>query len=194
MKDELRIRPGERTLSTSRKHWILFLGEAAPAFIAAILPFLAAGFLAGSGLVHASIFDSAAWVVFASLWLLGATMWLSTIWTNYILDMLIVTTRRVMYVQQHSLFHREVITLHLENEQNVTVETRGIFATLFGFGTLRIETAGALTELATFEGLPDPNRIKEKILKQAAVCAEEYGRGPSLAQRAWRGSMEEYEQ
>jgi len=189
---ELRMRPGEQRLSISRKHWFLFLQEAFSPLIALLLPFLAVGFFVGSGILPGTLFESSFWVLFSSVWLLSCIAWLSTIWTNYILDMIIVTTQRVIFVQQRLLFHREVITIHLENEQNVTVETEGIIATLLGFGALRVETAGALTELAVFDGLPHPEQVKEQILKQAAVCVKEHaeGRHPLLAHKIRQGSIE----
>lgn len=170
---DLHMRTGERRMSVSHKHWIVFLQEALPGIISLLLPFLAAAISVSVGAIDGSVFLSPLWVIFSSLWFLGSVMWLATTWTNYVLDILIVTSQRVIYVEQRTLFFRDIVTLHLEKEQNVSIEVRGVLATLFDFGTLRVETAGAMTELSLFENLPHPQRIKDQILTQSAICARE---------------------
>lgn len=55
---------------------------------------------------------------------------------------LIVTNRNITQILQYGLFNRKVSQLNLVNVEDVTSIQNGILATLFGFGELKIETAG----------------------------------------------------
>lgn len=67
---------------------------------------------------------------------------------------LIVTDRNITQILQYGLFNRKVSQLNLVNVEDVTSAQNGIIATLFGFGELKIETAG---EQANFHYTYCPN-------------------------------------
>lgn len=60
----------------------------------------------------------------------------------YYQNRLIVTDRNITQILQYGLFHRKVSQLNLVNVEDVTAIQNGILATMFGFGSLNIETAG----------------------------------------------------
>lgn len=55
---------------------------------------------------------------------------------------LIVTDRNITQILQYGLFSRKTSQLNLVNVEDVTSVQKGFFSTLFGFGDLKIETAG----------------------------------------------------
>ena len=55
---------------------------------------------------------------------------------------LIVTDINITQILQYSLFSRKVSQLNLINVEDVTSIQKGILPTIFGFGELKIETAG----------------------------------------------------
>lgn len=55
---------------------------------------------------------------------------------------LIVTDINITQILQYGLFNRKVSQLNLINVEDVTSVQKGILPTLFGFGELKIETAG----------------------------------------------------
>ncbi len=55
---------------------------------------------------------------------------------------LIVTDINITQILQYGLFNRKVSQLNLINVEDVTSIQKGILPTLFGFGELKIETAG----------------------------------------------------
>lgn len=86
-------------------------------------------------------------------------------WTNHYLDLLIVTNKHLIDIEQHGLFSREVSVMSLEKIQDVTTDVRGFVPTVLGFGDLHIQTAG--TEREFWLRLVDnPNYVRSKI-KQA---------------------------
>lgn len=55
---------------------------------------------------------------------------------------LIVTTRNITYINQIGIFNRKISEIAMTNIEDVTSQKEGIFATIFNFGVLKIETAG----------------------------------------------------
>lgn len=106
------------------------------------------------------------------LTLLGSTYLLSIIsffFTNFVtfyLDMLIVTNDRLMSVRQQGLFSRTISELDLYKIQDITSEVHGAFATLFGYGTLTIQTAGAHEEFV-IQNIPHPEQLRQAIMDLA---------------------------
>jgi membrane protein YdbS with pleckstrin-like domain len=76
---------------------------------------------------------------------------------------LTVTSKNVIQVMQGGLFTRKVSQISLANVEDVTSEQKGALAQIFGFGTLKIETAGEQINFV-FNYAPQPTRIAKIIL------------------------------
>lgn len=77
-----------------------------------------------------------------SLWLLILWTFFFIEWTDYYLDIWIITNKRIIDVEQKGFFHREVTSFNYNQIQDITVETHGLLETFLKFGTLHIQTAG----------------------------------------------------
>lgn len=84
---------------------------------------------------------------------------------------LILSDKSVIQVLQKSLFIRNVSRLSMSNVEDVTAEQRGILATIFGFGTLVIQTAGEMDNFI-FPTCPNPNEIAHEILEARQAYAQ----------------------
>lgn len=162
---EFQIQLDEKILMQIRKHWFVLLLQSIGVIILAILPLIIGIFVLAT-LPAISSTAAALFTFFASLWLLISWIGLAIIWTNYYLDMWIVTDRRIVYVEQISFFVREVTTLSLERIQDATVRYGGIIETLLDFGTLRVQSAGAVENEVVMHGVPHPNDVKRFVLAQ----------------------------
>lgn len=80
-------------------------------------------------------------------------------------NQLIITDINVTEVQQLGLFNRKVSELTMANIEDVSANTNGIFQTMFNFGTISVETAGA-HENFIFKYCPNPNAYA-KVLQDA---------------------------
>ncbi|HPD99391.1 PH domain-containing protein [Candidatus Saccharibacteria bacterium] len=76
---------------------------------------------------------------------------------------LTVTNKNVIQILQKSIYERKVSHISLANIEDVTSEQRGVFSTMFNFGTLKIETAGEQANFI-FPLCPHPNRVARIIL------------------------------
>lgn len=93
------------------------------------------------------------------LWLLFFAVWI-----DYYFDVWIVTSERIINIEQKGLFNRVVSELELEKIQDVTTDVRGIIPTFLNYGHLLIQTAGE-RERFIFRNVPDPYKIKDAIMK-----------------------------
>lgn len=78
-------------------------------------------------------------------------------------NQLIISDKNVTQILQIGLFNRKISELSMMNVEDVTAQQRGIFPTMFNFGTLRIETAGEQNNFI-FIYCPNPNAYAKAIL------------------------------
>ncbi len=86
------------------------------------------------------------------------------IWIDYYLDVWIVTDQRIVNIEQSGLFRRRVSEMEHSKIQDVTSKIKGVFPTLFKYGYIYIQTAGA-TERFVFKQIPNPVKIRNIIMQ-----------------------------
>ncbi len=161
----IEIDNNERILRIVRKHWFVLLSDLfllAACFIVPLGLVVAARLLPIGTLLSFSSSPAVAVGFFAFVWLFIVWMLGWTLWTNYYLDVLIITDKRIFTIEQEGLFRRISSSFRIDRIQNTTVDQNGIIQTLLGFGTIRIETAGENDDfIGTF--IADPYAIKKFI-------------------------------
>lgn len=135
----------EQVVKVVWRHWFVLLGSiftlifavAIPVilvFVLNIVPFGSFVTVLGSGSA-AAMFFLIAWLII--VWIFG---W--NIWTNYFLNVLLITDIRIFDIKQKGYFRRKSSSFRIDHIQNVTVEQLGVIQTLLDFGTVHFETAG----------------------------------------------------
>lgn len=81
---------------------------------------------------------------------------------DYYLDIWIVTTKRIINIEQQDLFHRTISEVRLSKVQDVTSESKGFFPTFFDYGEVFVQSAGELPRIV-FEEVPQPQKIAKTI-------------------------------
>lgn len=61
---------------------------------------------------------------------------------DYYFDVLIVTDRRVVDIDQEQLFYRKISELNLRDVEDISFERDGFFPTLLNYGGITVQTAG----------------------------------------------------
>lgn len=164
---------GEKIIVVIRKHWLVFALQAFCLILFMIAPLIAVVFLpasAGDALLQLGIHTDFLLLCYV-LFVLFLWMLLFILWTTYFLDAWVVTNRRIIDIDQRTLFYRDITTLMLEKIQDVTVEVRGILATLFGYGKLILHTAGDSDDIV-INLAAHPQYAKDRII----ACQEVVGR------------------
>lgn len=157
------LNENEQVLLVLHRHWFVAARELA---VVALLLFI--GFIAYAGKHVFYVF----WkeeilepllLLLLSLYGLLILLLAFAIWINYRLDILIITTQRLVDIEQRGLFNREVSEFLIEKVQDVTIEIPTIIATLLDFGTINIHTAGEKS-FHVYE-VPHAEKAKQLILK-----------------------------
>lgn len=155
------LSPDEKIVTVIRKHWYVFVSQAVILIIGVVLPFLVYKFIPLFG-IDLSGPNFLLFIFFASLWLLGCWVVFFIAWTNNYLDMLILTNKRVVDVEQVSLFYRTVSSFGHEKIQDITIEIDGLLATTMNFGNIHIQTAGEARELR-LNSVGNPEAVRKII-------------------------------
>lgn len=178
----LNLHADEKIHYIVRHHWAGFLGTLGLVLGMGLLPLmilLVAGGLAGQGfedIIPVIVLFISGFFVFLLTFLFGA-------WINYYFDIVFITNKRILNVDQKGLLSRGTAELPLKQVQNVSAQVEGFLQTTFNYGTLVIETAGAGTSddphrpglqgYFTIQDLPDPNRLARIIIEFHHAEAED---------------------
>jgi len=153
-----------------RKHWILFVVHIFPIIILALLPIIFPALIDFFLPAQLERFKDAGWALYC-MWLIVLWVWGFLLWTEYYLDVWVLTNRKIISADQKTLFNRQMSTLELEKIQDVSIEVNGFIGTMFGYGTIRVQTAGEMRKFA-LEDAYHPEEAKELILETQVKVRE----------------------
>lgn len=169
------LEPNETIILESRRHWFILALRLLPLLPFVFIPFLALALvdtapLQGLVQMNANTPSFAIFILFS--WLLFVWIAGFIIWTDYFLDILVVTNKRIINVEQKALFSREIASLRLDKIQDITIDISGILATFLLFGNIRIQTAGEQEEFL-MHYIQNPEALKSVILREHDRVLEE---------------------
>lgn len=155
----------EKIILEIRKHWFVLLAQSLPLVFLIFFPFIVKIVLNIVGLADIVIFGKhaeALITIITALWMWFIWVAFFILWTNYYLDILILTDKRIIEIDQRALFSREMSTFRLDRIQDVTVDVNGIIPTFFNFGDIHIQTAGEVPEISV-KSIPAPHKVREIV-------------------------------
>lgn len=106
-------------------------------------------------------------ILATSIYYLSCYLFFYTYFVTFHLDLWIVTNDRLLDMEQKSLFNRVISELDLYQIQDATSEVNGFFPSIFNYGNLSLQTAGAVDKFI-FRSVANPNKLRELILDLAA--------------------------
>lgn len=154
----------EKIVMKVRKHWFVVFSEAIVMFFVLIAPLILLAFVGSSEFFKIKGEVTYLYLAIQSMWALFVWLMFAKFWTDYYLDVWIITNKRIIDVEQTGFFNREVATITYDKIEDVVVSVRGIIATVLKFGEIRIQSAGATREF-TMHRATDPYTVKDIIFK-----------------------------
>lgn len=160
----LKLEPDEKIFTVLKHHWLVIGRRLLKLLVLAWLPpaiglaltWFGLDYLLGDAIGRALV------VLGASLYYLAiVAVWFYD-WVDYYLDVWIITSHRIIDINQNGLFSRVVTQYRLERIQNVTADVSGFLHTVFNFGDVQVETAGAEMNLK-MEQIPQPREVVQNI-------------------------------
>lgn len=166
--------PEEKLVYFLRRHPITLFTVVVGYLMLIIAPFVIFGYLQGfqPDILFNQTFQVIA-VFGGSAFFLFAWLFLFQLFLDYYLDSWIVTTKRIINIEQTGLFGRTVSELRLYRIQDVTATVNGFTNTMFNYGDVQVQTAGEI-ERFVFEEIPRPNEIAKAILELSEIDRREH--------------------
>lgn len=93
------------------------------------------------------------------------------IWIDYYFDVWIITSERIINVEQKGMFSRRVSELSYAKIQDITTEVLGFLPSMLNYGDVYVQTAGE-QERFIFRTVSDPYHIKNLIAQQQQRAAK----------------------
>lgn len=163
--EKIELEKDEVILKTIRKHWFIIGIELFSILLFMLLPLfllLLASFIPAITALTLTI-SPPVFLYGLAAWSLLLLMFGFMTWTQYYLDLWIITDRRVITIDQIQFFNRKISSFRLERLQDIKVAIDGIIPTFLNYGTLRAQTASELETDFMSTGLPDPREIQAII-------------------------------
>ena len=139
----IKLNPDEKILMVIRRHWFVMVGPVVLLIILLVFPSI---FLTTVPYFYPALNNSPEiqpMINFSlALYILTVILYLFIWWSDYYLDIWIITNKRLVDIEQKGLFNRHISEMNVENIQNVTLQIEGLIPTLLKFGNLLVETAG----------------------------------------------------
>ena len=152
----------EKLLFEVRKHWFgLFLIYLGGSFVIFFLLIFAIVAVVSVGKDFES--GGLALAMVSILLAILASIFTSVVAYLYKSNVILVTNEKLAQMLVEGLFHQKISQLSIGDVQDVTVRQNGIFAHMFHYGTIVIETAGEQQNY-TFTFAPDPYECAKIIV------------------------------
>ncbi len=161
-----KLEQGESIVVMARRHWFKVVVQTLSLFFSLLIPLIATSVLTAipnpsqefGNLTILSIICILAW--FFIVWNLAFI-----VWTNHFLDVLVITNKQIIDIEQVGLWNRDISTLQLSKVQDISSKTEGLIASILNYGDLEIQSAGSLTNFIVTE-VQRPDLLRQKINEQ----------------------------
>jgi len=162
MKLPFPLQQGEELLTLARRHWLFVWPKLIGGTVVGVVPAIALRW----GMLRFDWADDdiPRWIA------LGATVaWLGY-WTvrlyffkyRYDNDIWVVTNQRIIDSVKKHWFHLQMSTADLVDIEDMSVLRSGLLNTLFDFGDVECQTAGAVRKFA-LRGIPRPREVQAMV-------------------------------
>ena len=155
---------GEEVVVILRRHWFAVLNLVIVTIILFSVPVFIWYF------IHSFFPEYLQHDIITPVLIIGASIFYLSVWLfsftdfiDYYLDMWVVTTDRIINIEQQGLFKRTTSELNLSSIQDVTAEIKGPIQTFFHYGNCYVQTA-AEKQRFVLKNIPNPERVQESII------------------------------
>lgn len=148
----------ESTKLIIRRHPIIYLFLGVYVAFIILISVIVIGF---SGMIIGLTGEKIFWVALSIFWIISGSI-IFIFWTNYELDILQITDKKIIYLNQISFLNREIVEIDFDKIQEIQSKISGILPTIFGYGTLSIKSAANSTPVR-FEYIGKPLEIIKQI-------------------------------
>lgn len=163
----------EETIFFLRRHWIVVVKILVSSIGLSLIPLIFYFGFSEDMMFLESVTGYALFVLFISAYYLFIILFTFTNFIDYYLDVWIVTSERVVNIEQKGLFRRELSEKELGRMQDITSDVKGFWASLLEYGDVIIQTAGETSHFV-FKQVPHAEEVTRAISNVVAKYREEH--------------------
>ena len=162
---------GEEMVLKVHRHWLFIALRIVGLGVLSLMPIVAVEILMRVEILAPFIPSGGATLTLWSLWalVLWAVFW--QFWTTYYMDIWVVTTKRIIDIDYHRLFDRNISIIRLERVQDITTHVDGVMGTLFRYGSVVVQSAGSEKEFV-IDQIANPEALRDAISARAGNIAK----------------------
>lgn len=153
-----------------RRHGFIVFKEFVIYFILLLVPWVIRWFLSSQfpiiwddEMLHALIFLA------GSIYMLFVVLFVFAGFLDYWLDVWVITTERIISIEQKGLFSRSLIELQLDRVQDVNADISGFVPTLLHYGNISVQAAGAVSN-TILQQVAHADAVARKIMVLSEEC------------------------
>lgn len=163
---------GERIEARVSRHWFAFVRDGGRVALVGVIPLLILLWLMQGPLGDFVPLNHGVMLALLGLWALLVWIALAMIWTLHFLDMLIISDRRIIRVEQLAPFSRSVSEFPLERIEAAEAQKSGFLQTFFNFGSIVMYVAGPTESTLSMDDVPHPESVRELIFRNIGGVAK----------------------
>lgn len=152
----------EYIIYEARRSWIVLFSQTIGWIFSILVPLIFFSAIQSSDSIQFAGNENALLMIFLLSWVFVVWNAIFVIWTDYYLDILVITNKNLIDIEQKGLFTRDIAIVNLSNVEDVTTVVDGLVATLGLFGDLKIQSAGSETEFV-LKKIHNPIFVRSKI-------------------------------
>jgi hypothetical protein len=166
------LKDDEKILLVVHRHWFDILRQLVLILIMLMIILGSVIFLPEIMATFETPFAQSLFLFFLSLF--AVITWLTgfIVWIDYYFDVWIITSTRIININQIGLFSRQVSEMEMEKVQDVSTKVDGVIATFLNYGDVLIQTAGEIP-LFQFRKVPNPYAIKDLLMSLQKKAEQE---------------------
>jgi len=148
-------RPGEEIEKLIKTHPMRFLWSGIKVIVIWLIPVASYIFLGAGALTSILILIFLLWGLYIVI----------REWYEYSNDTFLITNQRIIAIDQHGFFNREISETNYDKIQEVSNKTNGFLGTTFNFGNVFLQTASSNSKIV-LKSIPRPYLIQQEITKR----------------------------
>ncbi len=159
------LEEGEVLLEGVRKHWIIYVEDSISHLFGCVFFIAVTMYLSFQKVIPLLDVDNKSYISMV-LTFFVIIFWTSYFyfWTKNYFDVWYVTDRHIIAVNQKDMFERDQAFMELTKIQDVSFEKNGFLSTFFGYGKLKVQTAGSDQQFV-IEDVHDVEAVAHRIME-----------------------------
>jgi hypothetical protein len=158
------LQQNEQVLLYAKRHWAYLTWQLIKIGAVALVPVIALLVLAGLTFGLGGNGGKIVWGL-SLLWLLVGAIRGYLSWYQYEHDIWVVTDQRIIDSMKRNWFDHKMASADLDDVEDISIHKEGLWAAMFNFGHLQLQTAGA-RESFLLSGIPHPANVMALVDKQ----------------------------